>query len=132
MSTTLVIFTAILGVLLTVAGTGGVWLAIKTGQSGQTVKNFQDAAASWREKADALSSDLDSVRAELKILHRQHDKLQSEHEALKNVVIGKSALEALGVQVNEARTQIILEVRLNREILSSLEHLTTGGTDDQS
>lgn len=126
-ATLLIVTTAVIGVLLTVAGIAGVWLAMRTGQNTQTVKNFRDAAASWREKAEALGSDLVTLQGELASLRTEHDKLQTEHESLKNVVTGKAALEALGVQMDAARSEIILEVRLNRGVIESLESLMGEG-----
>ena len=119
-ATLLIVAAAVIGVLLTVAGVIGVWLAMRTGQNTQTVKNFREAAASWREKAEALGSDLATVQAELTSLRTAHDALQVQHEVLKDLVTGKAAIEALGIQVDNAKSEIILEVRLNRGVLESL------------
>lgn len=115
--TLLVVLTAIIGVLLVIAGSVGVWLAMRTGQHTQTVKNFRDAAASWREKAEALGSDLATLQGEMTGLQAEHGMLRAEHQALKNVVTGKAAIEALGLQLEQAKSDIILEVRLSREPL---------------
>jgi uncharacterized coiled-coil DUF342 family protein len=123
----LIILTAILGVLLTVAGVAGVWMAMRTSQHAQTVRNFREASASWREKAEATSADLATVHEEMAELRQQYDRLLAEHEVLKNVITGKSALEALGVQVEQAKTDIVLEVRLSKE---ALEHLIGGNSHD--
>lgn len=118
--TTLVVIAAVIGVLLTVAGSVGVWLAIRTGQSSQTVKNFQEAAASWREKAEALSSDLENVRTEMAALRSQHERLQFEHEALKDVVTGKTAVEAMAAQMGLYKDEILSEIQKNGRLLQTL------------
>jgi hypothetical protein len=119
-ATLLITLAAILGVLLTVASVFGVWLGLRNAQTGQTLKNFREASASWREKAEALGADLDTVRSDLAELRKQYRELLSEHEVLKNVVTGKAAIEALGVQVEKAKTDIILEVHLSAEALRRL------------
>lgn len=121
MSSALIITaTAVVGVLLTIAGSLGVWLAMRTGQNTQTVRNFRDAAASWREKAEAMAADLATIQAELTTLRAQHEKLQQEHNVLRNVVSGKSALDALSMQLDQAKNEITVEIRLSKE---SIQHL---------
>lgn len=119
-STLIITVAAALGILLTVAGVIGVWLAMRTAQHTQTVKNFRDASSSWREKAEALDSDLTSLRAELKALRELYRVLQQKHEALQDVVTGRTAIEHLALQVGDAKSEIILEIRLNRDIISQL------------
>lgn len=118
--TFIIVLAAVLGVMLTVSGIIGVWLAMRTAQHTQTVKNFREAAASWREKAEALASDLAGMQQELAALRENYADLLHEHEVLKNVVTGKSALEALGVHLEQAKSDIILEVRMSRETLENL------------
>jgi uncharacterized coiled-coil DUF342 family protein len=113
-SALVITITAVLGVLLTMAGSVGVWLAMRTGQNTQTVKNFRDAAASWREKAEALAADLATIQSELTTLRAQYDQLMAEHNMLKDVVSGRTAIEALGMQVENAKKDIIQEIRLQQ------------------
>jgi uncharacterized coiled-coil DUF342 family protein len=125
-STLIIVLIAVLGFLLTLGGIIGVWLAVRTAQNTQTVKNFREAASSWREKAEALASDLLTVQGEMAELQKQHKNLQAEHDVLKNVVTGKSAIESLGVQMTDAREAIILEVRLSKEALEQLIDARSG------
>jgi len=118
--TLLITFAAVVGVLLTVAGIVGAWLAVRTGQNTQTVRNFQDAAASWREKAESVAADLLTVQTELAALRAAHDKLQQAYNTLRDVVTGRSALEALSVQLDEAKKDITLEIRLSKDALHTL------------
>jgi uncharacterized protein YlxW (UPF0749 family) len=111
---------AVLGILLTVAGVIGVWLAMRTAQHTQTVKNFRDAAESWREKAEATDSELTSMRTEMTELRQQYTSLLQKHEALQDVVTGRTAIENLGVQVGDAQSAIIAEIRQNRDLLHAL------------
>lgn len=111
---------AIIGVLLTAAGIIGAWLAMRTAQHTQTVQNFREASASWREKAEAQASDLAVMQSEMAALTAKYDALRQEHEALKNVVTGKAAIEALGVSLEQARNDIIVEIRLSRQSLEDL------------
>lgn len=120
MSAWVITTAAVLGILLTVAGITGVWLAMRTAQNTQTVRNFRDATASWREKAEALDSDLGSLRTEMAALQGLYVTLQQKYEALQEVVTGKAAIEHLGVQVSDAKSEIILEIRLNRDVLNAL------------
>lgn len=118
--TLVIILAAVLGILLTVSGSLGVWLALRTGQNTQTLKNFRDSAASWRDKAEATDSELASVRAELADTKAELADLQLRHTALKDVVTGREALEALGLQVDKVKDEIIFEIRLNRGALDTL------------
>lgn len=121
MNSALVItITAVLGILLTVAGILGVWLAMRTGQNTQTVRNFRDAAASWREKAEAMAADFAAVQSELAELRAQHEQLKQSHDVLANLVTGKSAIDALSVQIDQVKSDITLEIRLSQETLQHL------------
>lgn len=100
--------------MLTVAGVAGVWLSLRTAQNSQTLKNFRDASASWREKADALSSDLATMQAELTALTAKYATLLAAHEVLKNVVTGRSEIEAMAEQMSKYKNEIIREIRVTR------------------
>jgi hypothetical protein len=110
-ATLIVVLAAVIGVMLTVAGVAGVWLSLRTAQNSQTLKNFRDASASWREKADALTSDLASMQAELTALTAKYTTLLAAHEVLKNVVTGRSEIEAMATQMGEYKDEIIREIR---------------------
>lgn len=112
MSNLVITVTAVLAVLLTVAGAAGVWLAMRTAQNSQTLKNFRDASASWREKADALTSELVSVRADLLELTGKYATLLAAHEVLKGVVTGQSAIEELAATMGDYKNEIIKEIRM--------------------
>jgi gas vesicle protein len=119
-SALIITVTAVLGVLLTVAGSLGVWLAMRTGQNTQTVRNFRDAAQSWREKAEAMAADLVTVQGELTQLRIEYDQLKQEHNVLRDVVSGKSTLDALSVQMDQVKNEITLEIRLSTESVQNL------------
>lgn len=112
MSGIVVTVTAVLAIVLTVAGAAGVWLAMRTAQNSQTLKNFRDASASWREKADALTDELVAVRADLVALTSKYATLLAAHEVLKDVVTGQSALEELTERMGEYKDDIIKEIRV--------------------
>lgn len=118
--TLLIIAAAVIGVLLTTAGVVGVWLAMRTAEHTQTVRNFREASASWREKAESQAADLAAVQAEMTTLKSKYDELRRDYEALKRVVTGTSAMEALGVTLEQAKSDIILEIKINRETLQGL------------
>jgi nicotinate-nucleotide pyrophosphorylase len=111
----IIVIAAVIGVMLTVAGVAGVWLSLRTAQNSQTLKNFRDASASWREKADALASDLASVQADLAELTAKYTTLLAAHEALQNVITGRSEIAAMSVQMGKYKDEIIREIRSARK-----------------
>jgi peptidoglycan hydrolase CwlO-like protein len=87
------VFGTLIIVLLAAAGAVGTFAALRVGRHAQTVKNFSDAARSWREKAEAQESDLSTVKtdnaalqAEVTTLQAQVAALQAQVAALRELV----------------------------------------------
>lgn len=106
-TTLIAVAAAVIGVLLVVAGAVGVWLAIRTGQNTQTLANFREAAKSWREKAEALQSDLDTVKQELAGAQAELTDVRGKYAVLEGIVTGKAEISALASQVEHLRGDIL-------------------------
>lgn len=108
-----------LGLVLTVllaAGTAlGTWAALRTGRQSQIIKNYRDAANSWREKSEAQASEISQLREDLRENRRLADEYQAHSAAriaeletqvavLTGIVTARDEFNYLNDQVKGLRT----------------------------
>jgi len=80
------VFGTLIIALLAAAGAVGTFAALRVGRHAQTIRNFSDAARSWREKAEAQESELDALQAGNAALQTQVAALRTQMTALRELI----------------------------------------------
>jgi len=106
---------AAVAALLIIVGTSvGTWAALRTGRQSQIIKNYRDAANSWREKSEAQEAETKQLRTELDDNKRLMERYQVRSEAriseletqltiLQNIVTGREEFDYLNSQVKSLK-----------------------------
>lgn len=105
---------AILAVLLILGTSVGTWAALRTGRQSQIIKNYRDAANSWREKSEAQEAEIRQLRTELEETRRTNEQYQARSQAkiseletqltiLQNIVTARDEFNYLKEQVKELK-----------------------------
>ena len=81
----LALFIAALGVI-------GGWAALRVSKQTQTVKNFRDAAESWRQKSESQDNRIAELEHENAELRKQLADLQGQVTVLRDLATGASAI----------------------------------------
>jgi len=113
----LAVAASILGVLLVAATSVGAWAALRVGKNTQTVANYREAAASWREKSDSQQAEIADLRQQLSenrtaaaeaqaAASTKVADLEAQVHVLQGVVTGRAQLEALGTELNTSVASI--------------------------
>jgi hypothetical protein len=111
------ILAPLIAVLLTGAGTVGVWLAIRVGKNNQTVQNYQKAAESWQSRAEAAETAATQLRVENRALTGRVIDLEGQVKVLRDTLTGESSA---GEQIRALTEAIREDVRLSREQLAAM------------
>ena len=115
-SVLLSVFGTLIIVMLAVAGALGTFAAMRVGKHAQVIKNFEDAAKSWREKAEAQESDIGQLKAENAQLDQEVSELRGQVSVLREIV--RSALEQLVTSSG------------NSDVVARIETLLARGRDE--
>lgn len=105
---------AILAVLLILGTAVGTWAALRTGRQSQIIKNYRDAANSWREKSEAQEAEIRQLRSELDESRRATEQYQLSSTAriaeletqvtiLQNIVTAREEFDYLNIQVKSLK-----------------------------
>jgi hypothetical protein len=105
----------ILSALLIIGTSVGTWAALRTGKQSQIIKNYRDAANSWREKSEAQEAiskeqqeEIRQLRFELEDVKRNTaarvSELETQVSVLQGIVTGRDEFDYLNAQVKELRS----------------------------
>lgn len=105
---------AILGLLLIIGTAVGTWSALRTGRSSQILKNYRDAANSWKEKSEAQDAEIQQLRSDLADVKRTNElnertatariaELETQVTILQNIVTAREEFDYLNGQVRGLR-----------------------------
>jgi len=105
---------AVLVVLLTLGTAVGTWAALRTGRQSQIIKNYRDAANSWKEKSEAQEAELQQLKTELENSNRANEQYQMRSTAriaeletqvtiLQNIVTAREEFDYLNGQVKSLK-----------------------------
>lgn len=100
----------LLAALLILGTAVGTWAALRTGRQSQIIKNYRDAANSWREKSEAQEAEISQLRSELNESKRATEQyqaismariadLETQVAVLQNIVTAREEFDYLNGQV---------------------------------
>lgn len=122
-STLLTTAVIVLGLLIAIAGSLGVWSAFKTQRNVQVAKLYQDTAEGWQKKSEMLegqvedlTNEKDRLKAQNATQARQIADLHGQIAVLRDVVSGKSAVELLTTEFRDTASKILEEIHRNRQL----------------
>jgi cell division protein FtsB len=91
-ATIISILIGVLGFVIVAVGGIGAWSALRVGKQTQTVKNFRDAAESWRQKSESQDNRITELENENTELRKVVADLQGQVSVLRDLATGTSAI----------------------------------------
>jgi predicted RNase H-like nuclease (RuvC/YqgF family) len=110
------VFGILITCLLTAAGGVGTWAALRVGRNAQTLRNYRDAADSWKEKSDSQDGKIRDQESEITRLQKENGSLRNEIAEL------RGQINVLTSLVKTAITEMASNAS-NKDVLERLEKL---------